>query len=560
MMLPLPDTISGSLDTPESISYLHNMYNVGGALVSREPMRLLVDDYTAAAGGGGLPSLTKIHNLSGRCRCLMVYGGNQILTVVGDAAYQYTTVTDLNPPNDTVYFLFKLAGGLTIPGDGDIAWAEGYTGVAFATGTKKYFIDSSQNISELTDADLPDCMDVVYLGGRYVWLTTDGESIFWSAVDDAGNVTALTFFDAEARPDKNRALAVIGEDLFVFGEESIQRFRNIGGASQPFINVSNSVIPIGYLGGMIKLSTKVLFLGRENGGAVSFYEMSGSSINKISPYVVDSLMVNQITLNGQSTLSDGVGTGGSSEASFFDVGVLRGQSFPVCGENVYTFTTDDFTLYAKQSGGGYQWGFLSSDINAEYSDNDEWHSRPMGKAYDSVSDAGFHPTFEFQFATFFDRRWIFAGNMRNDDSFLGIFEKTKPLSTQNFKDLSINTSTNASVERSITRGLYLGLNDAAQRDTVFDSLEVSYSRRARGDYMTAVTGDSADDLNMYLSLTGLIGTWSTAQTISYGDKDESERIRYNFSGGLTPTNGCLQLALETSAEIPFTITGLNANV
>ena len=49
---------------------------------------------------------------------------------------------------------------------------------------------------------------------------------------------------------------------------------------------------------MIKLSTKVLFLGRENGGAVSFYEMSGSSINKISPYVVDSLMVNHITLNG----------------------------------------------------------------------------------------------------------------------------------------------------------------------------------------------------------------------------------------------------------------------
>ena len=65
---------------------------------------------------------------------------------------------------------------------------------------------------------------------------------------------------------------------------------------------------------------------------------------------------------------------------------------------------------------------------------------------------------------------------------------------------------------------------------------------------------------MYLSLTGLSGTWSTAQTISYGDKDESERMRYSFAGGLTPTNGSLQLALETSAEIPFTITGLNANV
>ena len=85
MMLPLPDTISGSLDTPESISYLHNMYNVGGALVSREPMRLLVDDYTAAAGGGGLPSLTKIHELSlAVVGGLMVYGGNQILTVIGE--------------------------------------------------------------------------------------------------------------------------------------------------------------------------------------------------------------------------------------------------------------------------------------------------------------------------------------------------------------------------------------------------------------------------------------------------------------------------------------------
>ena len=132
---------------------------------------------------------------------------------------------------------------------------------------------------------------------------------------------------------------------------------------------------------MIKLSTKVLFLGRENGGAVSFYEMSGSSINKISPYVVDSLMVNQITLNGQSTLSDGVGTGGSSEASFFRCGRFAGAVVPCWRrERVYTFTTDDFTLYAKQSGGGYQWGFLSSDINAEYSDNDEWHSRPYGQS------------------------------------------------------------------------------------------------------------------------------------------------------------------------------------
>ena len=111
MMLPLPDTISGSLDTPESISYLHNMYNVGGALVSREPMRLLVDDYTAAAGGGGLPTLTKIHNLSGRCRCLMVYGGNQILTVIGDAAYQYTTTDRPKPPKRYGLFSFPVGGG-----------------------------------------------------------------------------------------------------------------------------------------------------------------------------------------------------------------------------------------------------------------------------------------------------------------------------------------------------------------------------------------------------------------------------------------------------------------
>jgi len=543
------------------------MYNVGGALVSREPMRTL---FTQAYSGTGTPStlsgVPDIHTHAqtedglgnnAEFRCAFVGRDGYLYTVLGDTVFRAITSDE---PSVRRSYLHYLVTSPSILSSGNIEYAVGHTGVAMVTLAGKYFLNyATQSVTELTDSDLPACVDVAYIGGRYVWLTADGESIFWSEVDDAGNVSPLYFFDAEARPDKNRALSVIGEDLFIFGQKSIQRFRNIGGASQPFINVPNSVIPIGYLSGFIEMSTKVAFVGREEGGALGVYEMSGSSLNKISSSVVDNILTEFIEKNEASTLE--YASAGNSPV-FIDIDLIRGISYGSYGSSMYVFTTDSFSIYARHTPGGYQWGFLSSDIKGGFSDGAEWHKRPLGKDYDPIGDVSYKPVFECHYAVFYDRRWVLFCNDKEDGFAVAVYEKGKPMSANAFVDGGVAFSEGSTTyfDAPITRGLYLGLSDAAQRDTVFDSLEVSYSRRARGDYMTAVTGDSGDTLNMYLSLTGLSSTWSTAQTISYGDKDESERIRYNFSGGLTPTNGCLQLALETSAEIPFTITGLNANV
>lgn len=125
--------------------------------------------------------------------------------------------------------------------------------VAFATQGGLSLILENDVLAPVNDIDLPPPVDVAFQGGYILYLLPDGR-VFYSEINDAGNIDALNFLDAEARPDGGKAIIVIGNTIWVFGEETVQPFQNTGGTDNPFTPLLGGIVERGCLaGGTVKL-------------------------------------------------------------------------------------------------------------------------------------------------------------------------------------------------------------------------------------------------------------------------------------------------------------------
>ncbi len=95
------------------------------------------------------------------------------------------------------------------------------------------FVVENDELSRITDTDLPPPKDVEFEGGYMLYLLPDGR-MFYSELNDAGNVSALSFFDAEARDDGGKAVRKIGSLIWVFGSETVQKFQLTSSELNPF--------------------------------------------------------------------------------------------------------------------------------------------------------------------------------------------------------------------------------------------------------------------------------------------------------------------------------------
>ena len=547
--IELPITSTGTFMVPRSLSYLHNYYNIGGFLLPREGMHmgLAYNVNSHPVTDADIVPRGVFTNRDGLMYCIFgaaLYriGGGGTLVLKGAVSVDTVDVT-----------LSKAAAG--------------FTGLVISTGVKNYFIDdATSTLSEITDTDLPDItLDVEYLAGRYVWATS--ELLYFSDVNDPTSIGALSFFDAEKETDKNKALAVVGNDLFVFGEHSIERFRATGVADSPFASNSNAVIPIGYVGGMIKLSSRVIFIGSTRGGGNAIYELESGSVRIISNEFIDELLNNDeliYTSGGQYWKS------------------ICGMSFDSYGNDVVTFSfalepdlgwqsvgyqrKSDVSLYGIDSGYGFSWGFISDNPENVYADFDQWGIHDM--THESNT---------------FSRRWHFSSSVISDNPLsdsrtyfqrggtvdsAGLYYKAsqfKSLGIDVNKDYGfINDYSNVGLKEPVSGGYRSFFRTPDDKDMQLSKLEVAFSKtgmyRAKAHFHTG----REEDANLRLSNTG-VGwgygisgetegkDWSENVVVDFGNLSDAGRLQFLTSGGLYQSDGYLGYILENSADVPFTI-------
>jgi hypothetical protein len=97
--------------------------------------------------------------------------------------------------------------------------------------------------TSFADADLPQPVAVTSQDGYLVFMIGDGR-VFNTALNDV-TVSALDFFTAEYRPDSGKRVVSNNNNLYVFGSESFEVWRNAGNATgSPFSRVTSRNIGI----------------------------------------------------------------------------------------------------------------------------------------------------------------------------------------------------------------------------------------------------------------------------------------------------------------------------
>lgn len=163
----------------------------------------------------------------------------------------------------------------TISGTGRVSMAHnGLILCIVVPGGKAYsYTASTTTLAEITDPDYVTSDTVSYADGYYIFTETDGTNWFVSNLNNPAAIDALDFGSAELNPDDIVAGFTNYDEVIIFGEETTERFSNIGGAGFPFQRIPGA----SYEKGCRARHTPIEWEG-------SFFFVGGGRNEKISVY------------------------------------------------------------------------------------------------------------------------------------------------------------------------------------------------------------------------------------------------------------------------------------
>jgi hypothetical protein len=101
-------------------------------------------------------------------------------------------------------------------------------------------------VTQVTDPNLGVCLDVQWIDGY--WMSTDGEFLVVTELNDPYTVDPLKYGSSESDPDPVVALAKVRGQVYALNRDTIQNFQDIGGLGFPFSNNPAGLIPRGVVG------------------------------------------------------------------------------------------------------------------------------------------------------------------------------------------------------------------------------------------------------------------------------------------------------------------------
>lgn len=253
----LPRGYRGLDDLPKQHESLINLVNVGGSVV-RTPG---VDSLIESAGDG--------------CRGAATwFVDGSPYYVLGDTLYRLEsdeTLTDLG----------------TIGGTADCILVGGQVEMVICVvGGPSYTYATGPGLQQIVDPNFLPSKSVDFIDGRFVFVPADGSPAFYTDVDDASTIGALSFFDAEELPDINESVINVRNLLFLQGSQGTEVFTSTSDADAPFARRNGSRVDYGYVSGMIRYKNTFAFIGKQREQSFGIYIMRTGECEEISAGIV----------------------------------------------------------------------------------------------------------------------------------------------------------------------------------------------------------------------------------------------------------------------------------
>ena len=152
----------------------------------------------------------------------------------------------------------------TIEGSGRVGIAENGTQVVVVNGPKGWVYEpGGVGFVQITDPDFPGAVDCFFIGQYVVFIQSDTDEWFISALADVTSFDALDFARAETLTDELLGGVALSNNVVLFGERSIEVWQNTGAADFPFERIA--VVERGIAAAFAKalLDNTVFWLGND---------------------------------------------------------------------------------------------------------------------------------------------------------------------------------------------------------------------------------------------------------------------------------------------------------
>lgn len=185
-------------------------------------------------------------------------------------------------------------GAVTVLGDvGDgveVTLDYSFDLLAIASGGRLYYWDGAA-LTQVTDPDLGTVVDMLWVDGYF--MTTDGENLVVTELNDPTSVNPLKYGSSEADPDPVVGLIKLRNEVYAMNRYTIEVFDNVGGDNFPFARIPGAQVQRGAVGTFacqIFLGS-IAFIGSSRNEAPAVWLVQNGDTMKISTREIDLVLL-----------------------------------------------------------------------------------------------------------------------------------------------------------------------------------------------------------------------------------------------------------------------------
>ena len=179
----------------------------------------------------------------------------------------------------------------TITGTGLVSLPYSFNTQGVVADGRFWLYDATSGFREITDPDLGDPIDCVWIDGYYFF--TDGDFIYHTEISDEESIDPLQFATAEFMPDKSLGVAKTQDNkVIVFGRYTVEYFVNVASDNFAFQRVQTRAQKIGIVGTYCKTEMNnrlYIIVGRKD-ESVSVYSLGVGDSQKVATREIEKII------------------------------------------------------------------------------------------------------------------------------------------------------------------------------------------------------------------------------------------------------------------------------
>lgn len=184
-------------------------------------------------------------------------------------------------------------GSITTLGDvggvGRVKFDYSFDRLAVSSSGNLFYWNES-TLTRVDDIDLGYVVDFVWIDGYF--MSTDGEFLIVTELNDPTAVDPLKYGSSEVDPDPVKALVRVQDEVYALNRHTIEVFDNVGGEGFPFQRIDGALITKGVIGthAACELDNAVVFMGSGRDEAPSIYIAANGQAQRLATREIDQIL------------------------------------------------------------------------------------------------------------------------------------------------------------------------------------------------------------------------------------------------------------------------------